>query len=58
MPAAEHLAWSAADWEEVIDWQGQDRKPLRRIDPLTQDCLRNSFTGIGRAEPLRDDLSG
>jgi toxin YoeB len=58
MPAAERLAWTAAAWDDYLDWQGQDRKQLRRINQLIQACLRDPCVGIGKPEPLRENLSG
>ena len=39
-------------------WQGQDRKTLKRINLLIADALRHPFEGIGKPEPLRENLSG
>ena len=58
MPAAERLAWTPAAWDDYLYWQGQDRKQLRRINQLIQACLRDPFVGIGKPEPLRENLSG
>ena len=52
------LVWTAAAWDDYVYWQGQDRKTLKRINTLVQDALRNPFTGIGKPEPLRENLSG
>jgi toxin YoeB len=57
MPAAERLAWTPAARDDYLYWQGQDRKQLRRINLLIQACLRDPFTGIGKPEPLRENLS-
>jgi toxin YoeB len=54
----ERLAWTAAAWDDYLYWQTQDRKTLKRINALIQDALRNPFTGIGKPEPLRENLSG
>jgi toxin YoeB len=54
----ERLAWTAAAWDDYLYWQTQDRKILKRINALIQDALRNPFTGIGKPEPLRENLSG
>jgi toxin YoeB len=45
-------------WKDYIYWQGQDKKTLKRINQLIQDITRNGFQGMGKAEPLRHDLSG
>jgi len=52
------LAWTEAAWEDYLYWQGQDRKTLKRIDALIRDCLRQPFAGIGKPEPLRENLAG
>jgi len=50
--------WTAAAWSDYGWWQGQDRKTLARINRLIQDAMRHPFEGIGKAEPLRENLSG
>lgn len=45
-------------WEEYCYWQNQDRKTLKRINQLLIDIKRNEFAGIGKPEPLKNDLSG
>ena len=36
----------------------QDRRQLKRINQLIQACRRDAFMGIGKPEPLRENLSG
>ena len=50
--------WSDETWEDYLDWQMQDKKTLRRINLLIKDAERNPYTGLGKLEPLRGDLSG
>lgn len=52
------LVWTAAAWEDYLYWQGQDRKTLKRVNSLIQDVRRSPFSGIGKPEPLRENLSG
>ena len=54
----ERLVWTPAAWSDYVYWQGQDRKTLKRINALIQDAMRNPFDGIGKPEPLRENLSG
>lgn len=54
----DRVAWTLAAWEDYQYWQGQDRKTLRRVNLLIQDCLRTPFAGIGKPEPLKENLSG
>lgn len=52
------LLWEETAWEDYCYWQTQDKKTLRRINALIKDIQRNSFDGIGKPEPLKDNLSG
>jgi len=54
----ERLVWTPAAWSDYVYWQGQDRKTLKRINALIQDALRQPFDGVGKPEPLRENLSG
>lgn len=50
--------WHDFAWEEYLHWQTQDKKTLKRINQLIQDIDRNGYAGIGKPEPLKDNLSG
>mgnify|MGYP000043341458 FL=1 len=52
------LIWHDAAWAEYLYWQNQDKKTLKRINQLIKDIERNPFTGIGKPEPLKGNLSG
>lgn len=52
------LFWTAAAWDDYLYWQGQDKKTLKRINLLIQDAQRQPFTGLGKPEPLKENLSG
>jgi len=52
------ITWTLAAWDDYEYWQGQDRKTLKRINTLIKDCLREPFAGIGKPEPLKENLSG
>ena len=52
------VVWTLAAWEDYVYWQTQDRKTLRRINLLIQDTLRSPFSGVGKPEPLKENLSG
>ena len=40
-------------WEDYLFWQQTDKKTLSRINELLKDISRNSYTGIGKPEPLK-----
>jgi toxin YoeB len=52
------LLWTPAAWEDYVYWQGQDRKTLKRINALIQDTMQHPFEGLGKPEPLRENLAG
>jgi toxin YoeB len=45
-------------WEDYLYWQKTDTKKLKKINELLKDIARNSYTGIGKPEPLRFKYSG
>ena len=52
------LAWTEKSWESYLYWQQQDKKTLKRINKLLLDIKRDPFSGIGKPEPLKENLSG
>ena len=58
MASGKTIAWTASAWKDYLYWQNQDKKTLKRINRLVEDTLRNPFTGIGKPEALKENLSG
>ena len=52
------ILWEERAWEEYCYWQLQDKKTLKKINILIKDIQRDSFNGIGKPEPLKENLSG
>lgn len=52
------LSWEDDAWEDYLYWQKQDRRALKRINALIKDIQRNPYEGIGKPEPLKENLSG
>ena len=52
------LTFTSAAWDDYVYWQSQDKKTLKRINELIRDVIREPFTGIGKPEPLRENLAG
>lgn len=52
------LAWTDEAWDSYVYWQSQDKKTLKRINKLIQATKRTPFEGIGKPEPLKENLSG
>ena len=52
------LTFTSDAWDDYLYWQGQDKKTLKRINQLLRDIVREPFTGIGKPESLRENLTG
>ena len=52
------LTFTPDAWDDYLYWQSQDKKTLKRINQLLRDVSREPFTGIGKPEPLRENLTG
>jgi len=52
------LTWTLDAWNDYVYWQSQDKKTLKRINKLILATMRAPFEGIGKPEPLRENLSG
>lgn len=52
------LVFADRGWEDFCFWIDHDRKIAKRLIRLIDECGRSPFEGIGKPEPLRDNLSG
>ncbi len=52
------LSWTKEAWSDYVYWQGQDKKTLKRINKLISNVKRTPFEGVGKPEPLKENLSG
>ena len=50
--------WHETAWADYEYWQMRDKKVLKRINILLKDIERNGYNCIGKAEPLKYNLSG
>jgi len=52
------LSFTESAWADYLWMQEQDRGLLKRTNSLINDVMRNPFSGIGKPEPLKANLSG
>lgn len=52
------LKWTFDAWDGYLYWQQADKKNFKRINQLIKDTKRNPFEGIGKPEPLKENLKG
>ncbi len=52
------LCFSEKSWSDYLYWQTQDKKTLKRVNLIIKDTKRNPVTGLGKPEPLKNNLTG
>ena len=52
------IRWSKEGWEDYLYWHDTNLEIVRKINHLVRDIRRSPFTGLGKPEPLRGELSG
>ncbi len=52
------IHFDADAWEDFLYRLGADPKMATRITRVIREIRRDPFTGIGKPEPLKGDLSG
>lgn len=52
------VSWTDGAWEQFEYWLDTDKKVVKKIRTLIKDTKRNGYDGIGKPEPLKDDLQG
>jgi toxin YoeB len=52
------IIFSRNSWEDYTCWQSEERKILKKINSLIKDIQNSPNEGIGKPEPLKDDLAG
>jgi toxin YoeB len=50
--------WSEKSWDDYLYWQKQNKNLLKKINTLIRDIERSPFEGLGKPEPLKENLSG
>ena len=49
-----NIVFTPTAWEQYTEWQGEDKKDVKRINDLIRDIGRNGLlNGIGKPEPLK-----
>jgi toxin YoeB len=52
------ILFEAEAFEDYNSWAKMDRKTYNKIVELLKDIERSPFSGIGKPEPLKYELSG
>ncbi|MDD4818149.1 MAG: Txe/YoeB family addiction module toxin [Victivallaceae bacterium] len=52
------LLFAAEAWEDFEYWLDSQPETVERIRQLVKECQRTPFSGTGKPEPLKHELSG
>ncbi len=52
------IVFTEQAWDDYIYWQSVDKKLIKRINKLIADIERNGYSGIGKPEFFKNELSG
>lgn len=52
------LGFTQKGWETYLYWQQTDKKMVRKINKLISEIQRTPFSGSGKPEALKENLSG
>ena len=53
-----NLLWTDEAWEDYLYWQNADKDVMRKVNDLIKDAKREPFKGLGKPEPLKENLKG
>ncbi|GAA4474204.1 Txe/YoeB family addiction module toxin [Rhodococcus olei] len=53
-----NITFTDEGWDDYTHWSVTDRKKLKRINDLIEDCKRDPYSGIGKPEPLKYAMQG
>ncbi|MGK9066643.1 Txe/YoeB family addiction module toxin [Stutzerimonas chloritidismutans] len=53
-----NILFTPEGWDDYLWFQQNDKASLKRINLLIRDAVRTPFTGLGKPEPLKHNLSG
>jgi len=52
------ISFVEKSWSDYNLWQKEDIKVFKKIQRLIKETLRDPFGGIGKPEPLKNNLKG
>jgi len=52
------LQWTEQGWDDYLYWQEHDSDFIQKINVLIKDTRRSPFQGLGKPEPLRNEMAG
>ena len=52
------IVWAPGAWQDYLYWARTDVRVRDKINRSIEDIAKHPFTGLGKPEPLKRNLSG
>ena len=52
------ITFEDAAFDKYRQWAKKDKNVFKKLDSIITDIMRDPFHGLGKPEPLRENLSG
>lgn len=52
-----NVLWTPRAWEDYVLWHTTDLTIARKINAIVTDMRRSPFRGLGKPEPLKNNLA-
>ena len=52
------ISFVEKSWNDYNEWSEIDKKVFKKIQKLLKETIREPFSGIGKPEPLKNNLRG
>lgn len=52
------VIWAPGAWQDYLYWSRMDDRVREKINTLIADIQRHPFKGLGKPEPLKQNLRG
>ncbi len=52
------ISFVEKSWDDYNEWANIDKKIFKKIQKLLKETIREPFGGIGKPEPLKNNLRG
>jgi len=52
------ISFVEKSWDDYNTWEKEDKKIFHKIQRIIKETIRDPFGGIGKPEPLKNNLQG
>ena len=52
------IGFEESAFDQYREWSKKDKNVFKKLDSIITDIMRDPFHGLGKPEPLKENLSG